>query len=189
MSKRLLIFAVCPFLFWSCARIARFVDDSPPAILGEFYTQVNMWVEYPKPILSSNYHMGEMIPLGSLVTLTAANARDIKFTCNGRQFILRHERRHTFASIGELQNRMFKTTNPLESDAFTSLTPAQQADVRAGSVTVGMPKEAMLMSYGFPPEHETSSTAANVWVYWRSKFAPRKSVTFTDGKVSSTIGF
>jgi len=189
MSKRLLIFAVCPFLFWSCARIARVMDDSPPVSLGEFYTQVNMWVEYPKPILSSNYHMGEMIPLGSSVTLTAANARDIKFIYNGRQFTLRHERRHTFASIGELQNRMFKTTNPLESAAFTSLSAQQQADVRAGNVTVGMTKEAVLMAYGYPPENETSSTAANTWVYWRSKFQPRKSVTFADGKVVSTIGF
>ena len=185
MSKRLLILAACPLLFWACSRTASV--GSTPASLGEFYTQVNMWVEVKGVIPTTNYHMGELIPLGSRVTVTAANARDIKFNYNGRALTMRREHRHTLASVGEVQNRMFNSTNPLQSAAFTSLSAQHQADVRAGRVTVGMTKEAVLMAYGYPPEHETA-IAGDVWKFWRNRYISQ-TVTFANGRVVSTAGF
>ena len=34
---------------------------------------------------------------------------------------------------------------------------------------VGMPKNAVLISYGYPPEHATPSLDTNVWRYWVNK--------------------
>ena len=184
MSKRLLILAACPLLFWACSKTASV--GSSPASLGEFYTQVNIWVEAKGVIPTTNYHLGEMIPLGSRVTVTAANARDIKFVHNGRTLTMRREHRHTLVGVGEVQNRMFNSANPLQSAAFTSLTPQQQADVRAGRVTVGMTKEAVLLAYGYPPEHETA-ISGDFWKYWRNRYVSQ-TVTFENGKVASTSG-
>ena len=165
------------------------------AVLGdkEFYTQVNIWFEAakgaPKPIPTTHYHVGEQIPVGSKVTVTSSNAKEIKFSYNGQNLTIQLMPKHTTVKMDAVKDRMFKKTNPLESEAFTSLTKEQQAAVKAGQVKEGMTKEAVLMSYGYPPEHKTLSTTANFWTYWHNKFTTR-TVTFdADGKVSETKGF
>ena len=186
MTKHIMAAALCAVSLWGCRSR---VTGGPAIELGEFHTQVNMWVEHPKPILTTNYHMGTMIPTGAPVTLIAGNAKDIRFRWNGGEHVLRLDARNTRVSMGTVQTRLFKKSNPLESAAFTTLTEAQQAAVRNGQVVEGMTKEAVLMAYGYPPERETPSTEVDRWIYWRSRFMPRKSVTFEDGKVSATVGF
>ena len=174
----------------ACAAIFGLASHAGEAALadGEFYTQVNLWSENPKPIQSTNYHVGEQIPLGSRVTLVSANAKDITFKWNGRDFTIRIEIRHTKVGLEAVKDRTFGKTTPLESEAFKALTEEQQTAVKKGRVAVGMAKATVLMAYGYPPEHETPTTESNFWKYWRNRFITQ-SVTFDDGKVSAVAGF
>ena len=45
-----------------------------------------------------------------------------------------------------------------------------------------MSKEAVLMSYGYPPSHMTPSTEGDVWKYWDHKFRA-KLIYFRNNRV------
>jgi len=187
MTKRLFIVAACAAIFGVAVHA-----EEAALTPGEFYTQVNLWVEYPKPMPTTNYHVGEIVPIGSKVKMSAvaprAAARDIVFVYNGREFTIRMEPKHTKVGIDALKARTFGATNPLESETFKALAEEEQTAVKAGRVVVGMTKPAVLMAYGYPPEHETPTTEGNFWKFWYNRFTTR-TVTFTDGKVSATAGF
>ncbi|MEN8141249.1 MAG: serine/threonine-protein kinase [Thermodesulfobacteriota bacterium] len=55
------------------------------------------------------------------------------------------------------------------------------AAIKEGRVVTGMSKEAVLLAYGFPPEHVTKSLAANRWVYWRNRHS-REPLCFDDSE-------
>ena len=178
------------FAVAACAAIFGLAVHAGEAALadGEFYTQVNLWAEHPKPIQSTNYHTGEQIPLGSKVTLLSASAKGITFAWSGRDFTIRIETRHTRIGLEAVKDRTFGKTSPLESAAFKALTEEQRAAVKSGRVAAGMTKAAVLMAYGYPPEHETPTTEGNHWKYWRNRFI-MQTVTFDNGTVSATAGF
>lgn len=154
---------------------------------GEVYTLVNLWVEQQKPIPTTNYHKGEIIPLGSKVTAVSADDKTISFVFKGQTLTIQ-KTKHTHAGMDAVKARTFGASDPLTSDAFKALPEAQRNAVKSGQVIAGMTKAAVLMAYGYPPEHKTPSTEGNCWLYWRDKFRTQ-SVTFTEGKVSATTGF
>jgi hypothetical protein len=45
-----------------------------------------------------------------------------------------------------------------------------QANIKAGEVKLGMTREQVIITRGWPPAHKTSSLAANKWKYWSSRF-------------------
>lgn len=161
--------------------------EAQPVSSGELYTLVNLWVEKRKPIPTTNYHKGELIPLGSKVTLISADDKAISFVCKGETLTI-WKTKHTQVGMGVVKSRTFGASNPLTSDAFKTLSEAQRDAVKNGRVVAGMTKAAVLMAYGYPPEHKTPSTERNCWYYWFDKFRTQ-SVTFVEGKVSATTGF
>lgn len=44
------------------------------------------------------------------------------------------------------------------------------------------------MTRGCPPAHETSSTEADRWVYWGSRFIKEVTILFTDGRLTEGRG-
>jgi hypothetical protein len=42
--------------------------------------------------------------------------------------------------------------------------------VRAGKILIGMNKEEVLVSVGYPPKHQTPSLDAPQWKYWHTGF-------------------
>lgn len=154
---------------------------------GETYTQINLWVETAKPIPTTNYHKGERIPIGSKVSILASNAKQLTFSYNGQMLTLQ-KTKHTQVGMDAVKSRTFGTSDPLASKAFLELPEAQQNAVKAGQVISGMPKAAVLMAYGYPPEHRTPTAEANPWFYWFDKFRTQ-SVAFVNGNVSALTGF
>jgi hypothetical protein len=41
--------------------------------------------------------------------------------------------------------------------------------IKRGVVSNGMTKNAVLVTYGYPPEHRTRSIYENTWIYWASR--------------------
>lgn len=66
--------------------------------------------------------------------------------------------------------------------------PAPVRDaVRAGKVAIGMSKEQVIVSLGYPPMHQTPSLDAPQWKYWHTGFGSFLVVWDTGGRVKDVI--
>lgn len=76
-------------------------------------------------------------------------------------FVLRYHRKTT---IEDYVNYTFTTKN--FEELTTGMTQTEIDAIKKGEIVDGMCKEAVLASYGYPPERTTRSLDKNVWVYW-----------------------
>jgi hypothetical protein len=42
--------------------------------------------------------------------------------------------------------------------------------INKGVLVLGMSKPAVIVAYGYPPEHKTTSLKNNTWYYWTNRF-------------------
>lgn len=152
---------------------------------GKFYTKSNIWYEKPEKILSTNYHKGVMIPIGTEVEVLKSNRKKIEFreVASGTVFKIKLVKKFTNLSPDEFFNRYFSKDNILNSGEFNSLSSAEKEAVKAGRIEKGMSKNAVLLAYGYPPTHRTPSTDQNTWTYWVSRLG-NFMVQFENDKVS-----
>ena len=163
-------------------------------------------------IETTNYGNGEMIPVNSRVTFKDINSRQMSFIYNGRTIILKNIPKYSNTTMDQMVQRYF-SANEVNLDIYTKderkaiLTEEASMVGSAGSVRVtpfgihsvvpistvvaskifvGMSKEAVLISRGYPPTHATSSINSNRWKYWDAKHDARI-IEFKDNKVSNII--
>lgn len=155
------------------------------------YTQCNMWYEHPQKMFSTNYHAGTILPIGTEIAVTKITYRKIHFRAVGLDFpfCVHFMPQHTASRAGGSEsilkffNRYFSPDNPSAPGGLLSrATEAELRMIKAGKLSVGMSKWAVLRSYGYPPGHRTS-LEGNVWTYWVKKFN-RIRVTFEDDRVT-----
>ncbi len=74
---------------------------------------------------------------------------------------------HDELTLQELHNRMFT------EKTFDQLTAGFSSDeienIRNGTIQQGMSKEAVLVSWGYPPLHQTPSIESDQWFYWKMR--------------------
>ncbi len=88
---------------------------------------------------------------------------------------------HPGKSLEDYFDRMFTTQN--FEQLTEGLSEAEIAALKEGTVVEGMSKRAVLISYGYPPEHRTPSLDADAWTYWMSTMANKVIRFDDDGKV------
>jgi len=135
---------------------------------GTYYTKVNMWYSRSGEIESTNYHVGDMLPAGTRVTVTKCRGGKIKFeTGSGKMLKLVHSKRHSRIQFGELFHRHFGKSD-VTSDAgmYNGFSPREQTNVDRGKIATGMSKDAVLVAFGYPPSHRTPDLDADTWTYW-----------------------
>jgi len=146
----------------------------------KLYTAYNIW-KVRQLLLRRciNYKHGyNMIPAGTEVRKAKIGSdRDrreaIKFinTNDNREYnIYFVSKWHPGKTIEDYLGYMFTTKNFEELTA--GMTETEIEGIKKGIVLNGMRKEAVLICYGYPPEHRTRSLESNVWVYWKNKFTP-----------------
>jgi len=163
----------------------------------EAYLQTNLWFENPKKIFSTNYHKGVMLPAGTrvrikLVGYYSDSPGSPQLSMDEEQMIvfqtvadkveyrIRYvSKHHGKVSVKELAEMYFKETDPLKSAAYAGFSQQEKDAIRRGVIEKGMSKEAVLMSYGYPPHHRTPSVKYDTWIYWHSRYV-RKLVQFYD---------
>jgi len=171
-------------LHLSCAMM----DESMPSGAGEvFFTRVNIRYVNPAKVPSTNYLRGELLPAGSRVRVHDRQNRRIRFTAAGRDFRLIHVPKHTPGSLDDWFRRLFVKEDPWAPGAvFDQMDPAFVEAVEEGRLLGGMPREIVLMSYGYPPAHRTPSLEADVWTYWTAR--GRTELVFRDGRLLQADG-
>lgn len=150
-----------------------------------YYTNANIWVEFPRDILSTNFHKGTMIPAGTKVEITYCRRGKIKFMSENEDvaYTFVHARKHSRIKLQEVFGRYFSENNVMAGDgSFHKLTGEEQENVKNGIIDVGMSKDAVLMAYGYPPSHVTPNLSGNVWTYWENRVR-RVVVHFKDNNV------
>ena len=194
MKKRVAFWPYCLLaLSLSCAASTgggQGQEGAAGAVTETAYTSVNIWMERPDAILSTNYHRGTIIPAGTAVVILRRRGDQIQFrTDAGAVYKLIHAKRHSTIDLEELFRRNFSKENVMAPNGkFSRLSEMEKRNVKAGKVALGMSKDAVLMAYGYPPSHRTASPSEDTWIYWRDRIM-NFSVHFgPDGRVNSLGG-
>jgi hypothetical protein len=88
---------------------------------------------------------------------------------------------HPGKTLNNYFDMMFTTDN--FEQLTEGLSEAEIAAIKEGTVVPGMSKRAVLIAYGYPPEHRTRSLDSDAWTYWMTTVA-QKVVRFdADGRV------
>jgi hypothetical protein len=156
---------------------------------GKYYTRTNIWYEHPEKIYSTNYHKGTILPVGTAVKIIDSGRRKIRFTTDsGTAFTIVHVTKHNPITLQALQDRIFSKDDPMaRGGKFNKFTKKEQENIKAGTIALGMRKDAVIMAYGYPPDHKTPSLEGNTWTYWESRFR-RVVVRFgSDNKVVEIV--
>ena len=141
------------------------------------YTAYNIWRLRTYLMRCINYKYGNnFIPAGTKVNDVkidedASGQTRISFVTvnDGRKYGIYFTRRwHPGHSIKDYKNYMFTTKTFDELTA--GMTDREINAIKNGIIVDGMSKEAVLVAYGRPPEHKTSSLERNIWYYWLNKF-------------------
>jgi len=149
----------------------------------EYYTRVNIWSEKNSEISARNYHVGAMIPVGTKVKITGFAGDKIMFEIikDGTGCTIINDPKRTGVDLAGLFVRYFADKDVTAMfGAFRKLSKEDQAYIRKGDIVAGMTRDAVIMSYGYPPGFKTPSLAGNVWTYWNDKGHRRRVVTFKD---------
>lgn len=151
---------------------------------NRFYTAYNIWYEAGKEnsLWCINYKTGVMIPAGAEVK----NVRIVPSVTGRKQgggmtaiyFVTENDGQkywvnfnqnfHPGKTIQDYKDMMFTTKTFAELTGGMSETEIQ--GIKKGIVKIGMSKEAVLIAFGYPPEHKTPSLEESVWLYWMNRF-------------------
>lgn len=150
-----------------------------------YYTKSNIWYEHPNNILSTNYHRGAILPIGTKTKIHSIKGEKIQFTPDGsaQMFTIINDKKTSTISTEELFNRYF-SVEPVQVGVgdYYQATDADRENIKKGVITLGMSKKAVLMAYGYPPTHKTPLLTSDVWYYWYARLH-KVNVYFKDDKV------
>lgn len=145
------------------------------------YTQINLWVNGDEH-LTTNYRAGWRLPVNSKVRIldTSGDAIDVRVADSGRTFAITNVAKYSGQNIQSIYDRYF-APSPHDLDGFGR---SEAQAIRNGKVEEGMRKQAVIAARGYPPAHQTPSTDADQWKYWRTRFNTIL-VRFDNGRVST----
>ncbi len=149
----------------------------------QMHTQNTMWAQ-GSGITTLNFSQGFPIPVNSVVFYEDINSKQVAFTYNEKRYYLRNSPRHSKTNMDQMLDRYF-AAGKVDLSKFTK---KEQTAIKAGRVEVGMSKEAVLVSRGYPPAHATPTLQQDEWKYWKFQYGYASDTIiyhFKDNKVSS----
>ena len=173
----------------------------PHPLANQFrYTCCN--IHYEKDTISDvNYLVGTMIPYGTRVQILEVRKNSVKFQATGQPpltLVLKYGKN---LSMDQYLDRIFLAADPhaklradvpparLKKVPDRTKRPVDQVPdktkklIDEGTVDVGMTRDQVLMSLGYPPAHRTPSLDAPAWTYWQNRWVTMQ-VYFDGDKVS-----
>jgi len=179
---KLMGFALVAIVISGCATVQ--LPAEQQALLDSnttLYTQVSMWTEKGN-VIATNYKRGEHIPVNSAVTISAVDAATITFSYDGRDLKLKNIDKFTKVDVTALMARTF-AIKPVN---LTQFSAAEKTAIKQGEVVIGMTKDAVITSRGFPPAHRTANLKLDSWRFWQNRFGTIV-YEFEQGKVSKIV--
>jgi hypothetical protein len=159
--------------------IPPFIDPVPG---NTYYTRFTFFYERNSWKVT-NYSRGAIIPINSEVKLVAYGKDEMTINVKGAMIRVKNVREYTNATIEEFASLMLSET-PTKIELYGDRLAS---DIRNGQLRLGMTKQQVLMTRGYPPKHETPSIETDRWVYWSSRFVKR-TLVFYDNILSEGRG-
>jgi hypothetical protein len=189
MKKMLTLIATTALLIGLFAPTTRAGEAkaSPALKDGEHYLAYNVWYENPDRLYSINYKRGNILPAGSVVSkvrVEPGRTPKIHFHHNEYEtdFVIHFTKKyHGTLTAEKFKDRML-TDKPIE-ELTKDMSDLEKDAIQAGQVSAGMSKEAVLIAWGYPPEHRTVSIKAPSWIFWTSRFVNKTLQFDQDGKL------
>jgi hypothetical protein len=129
-------------------------------------------------ILPAGTEIRAAITLGNSIAFIAKDMEDlvsIKFTKNW------HPRKTPKDYL-----EMMITGKPLP-ELTAGMSEIEMQGIKNGLIYEGMSKKAVLIAYGYPPEHKTPSLDQDNWMYWKNKFK-RHRICFDENDRTTACG-
>lgn len=147
------------------------------------YTCCNIFYEHEE-VSDANYHVGTMLPAGTPVQVQSAGRSSLTILAGSTKLTL--VQAYGKEPFQQYIDKILVVEDP--KPKLATFPQAVQSAIHGGRIEVGMNKDQVLASVGYPPSHRTASTAANEWLYWRNRWITYK-VQFDDGgKVIGLVG-
>ncbi len=144
-------------------------------------------IRYEKNEVSdANYHVGTLLPAGTTVNVIDAGRRSVTVDAGTTKLTLSQDYGAEQESIDQYIDKILLRT---DSQARIAAEAADvQAAIHEGRVEIGMTRDQVLLSLGYPPTHRTPSLSSSEWTYWYNRWLTFKVVFDDKGVVSNLIG-
>jgi len=147
-----------------------------PSIGQQYFTRFNFWYERGRHS-TTNYSRGTLLPINSKVTLESIGAKKMVVTLeSGDSVTLALAQKFSLRSLDEIAAELFSDRQIPIDRLGADLAQA----ISQGNLRLGMTREQVLMTRGYPPRHKTPSLDDERWIYWSSRFVHR-TLLFQDG--------
>lgn len=142
-------------------------SDAAPVIGQEYYLRHGLKFEGDE-WNTTNYWRGTFLPINTKVKLVALDAKDmvLRVTGTGEAVKVKNVLKYSRVDLATIAARML-SPKPISLEKFDRPT---KAAIESGILTLGMTREQVVMTRGYPPGHETPSLDLNRWKYWSNRF-------------------
>lgn len=149
------------------------------------YTCCNIYYEN-SDVVDANYHVGQTLPFGSPVQIVKMTNDSATFRSGATELTLRQSYGTAEESSRQYFAKVFVDTDP--HTRFATFPSQVRSAITDGRVEIGMTKEQVILSLGYPATHRTKSTDLDTWVYWRNRWLSYHVEFGPDGKVVKFVG-
>jgi len=154
------------------------------------YTAHNLWYEHPDRVFAINYKKGTLIPAGTpvLPDPRGPHGTAFRFSVPATGVAVTVHLQPKFAPGVTVEALAARTLGPAPWEALVAGLDQREIDaIRAGIVPVGMSRRAVIVAWGYPPEHATPSLEAPVWSYWVNRFIKKELRFGPDGRTATAL--
>jgi outer membrane protein assembly factor BamE (lipoprotein component of BamABCDE complex) len=180
--------ALLPFLL--IVAIAGCSQSMSPELLQQYqnrtlYTCCNIHYESSN-VSDANYYVGGAIPFGTAAQVKGADRGALTIRAGAQDLTLHHRYGSDNETFQQYIDKVLVSEDPkIKASGYSQA--AQQA-IKEGRVELGMTKDQVVMSLGYPPAHRTPSLDAWEWTYWYNQWLTYRVQFGEDGKVAQLIG-
>lgn len=151
-----------------------------------YYTQVGMWADEGVRVSGTNFERGVRIPPGSEVRVHGLGRRGtvvFSVPAVGVQEVQLQNTEYTGLDMEGLFNRTFGR----QAVDLGEFRGEMRDAIRAGDVQVGMTRDEVIVSRGYPPSHQTPRLDHDEWRYWVHRYGTKLVRFGSDGRVAEIV--
>jgi outer membrane protein assembly factor BamE (lipoprotein component of BamABCDE complex) len=137
-------------------------------------------------INDGNYAQLPMIPAGTPIKLNSIDRYIAYVEIDGRKYRLGLDYGRTAETTEQWANKLIVKDDP--KARLATYAPAVRKAIQNGQVMIGMTKEQVIMSLGYPITSENPRLDAPYWRYWWSSFGEYKIHWNGAGRVKEVTG-
>ena len=128
----------------------------------------------------------DLLKAGTPVTVLGYGKNRANIDVDGMPMRLGHDYGREQESLDAWVNKVVVNDDP--RGRVTSAPANVQAAIRASKITLGMTRQQVLLSVGYPPTNLTKSIDKDVWTLWAAKRSEYQVHFGADGRVTSVTG-